>query len=473
MSTLQPYALPDATALLQQRQQDDFCLEKQLNRHLGLLDDIQPRLNPASHVLRQEAMDQLATLPDGVLHGLPCSVKETLGIAGQAITAGSNYMRPIVPGEDSPVVARLKAAGAVIMARGNVPEFAMTAESSNPRYGLTRNPLDPSRVAGGSSGGDAVMVASGAVAFGVGSDILGSIRIPAAFCGVVGFKPASAAVPKQGCWPTIAGFTDSWLAVGPITRSVRDARLVYQVLSGQTLPEAPPLRTLRLIDADAFPWRPESACIEQALAAARTALLADGMQAEQQRFDEVAALYDLMAPMLLHDLQDDWYGLLRSGGRSFHLLAEAWRQLTGRPGIDRGMFMWLVYAATSGRLTRPRSAAQAERLIGRFQTVRELYRSILGEDGILLLPTMGLLAPPHGEMNRRSLRPGLNRQLSPLALCNYADLPAIAVPGWRFADPATGLPPSVMLVCAPGNESALLAAAERVQAALTPLRGAA
>ena len=141
------------------------------------------------------------------LFGLPCSVKETFAIAGEPLTAGSMRMTPQVPTEDARIVRRLKEAGAIVMARSNVPEFAMTAESVNPRYGRTRNPLDVDRVAGGSSGGEGALVGSGASVFGVGSDILGSIRIPAAFCGVVGFKPHSGAVDQSGTWPVVTGNT--------------------------------------------------------------------------------------------------------------------------------------------------------------------------------------------------------------------------------------------------------------------------
>ncbi|TDR72012.1 amidase [Paludibacterium purpuratum] len=470
MSEPLPRELADATILLQQMAQGTFGAEKLLHRHLMRLGEVQPLFNAASCILRDEARQQCDVAQPGPLAGLPCSVKETLGMAGQPIHAGSNFMRPLIPAQDSTVVARLKAAGALIVARGNVPEFAMTAETSSPRHGITRNPLAPDRVAGGSSGGDAALVASGAVAFGVGSDILGSIRIPAACCGVVGFKPASTAVPKQGAWPQIDGFTDSWLAIGPLTRSVRDARLVYQVLAQVTLPAVDTLSGLRLIEAADFPLKCESPCIDQALHAARAALLASGMRQERQRFDEVVPLYDLIAPMILHDMQADWYRALNSGDRTFRFLAEAWRQIIDRPGIDRGLFMWLLYGATFGRFSVPKHAGSSERLIGRFQTVRELYRTMLGDDGILLLPTMGMLAPAHGEMNRRSLRPGLNQQISPLALCNYADLPAIAVPAWSFADPATGLPPSLMLVAAPGNEARLLAVAEAVEQRVNPPR---
>lgn len=145
------------------------------------------------------------------------------------------------------------------------------AESVNPRYGRTRNPLDLSRVAGGSSGGEGALVGSGSSVFGVGSDILGSIRIPAAFCGVVGFKPHSGAVDQAGTWPVVTGNTKSWLGLGPLTRSVRDARLVYDVIAAQPVAATPP-GAGRLVMPGGFPLAMREPCMAAALAAARTAL---------------------------------------------------------------------------------------------------------------------------------------------------------------------------------------------------------
>jgi Asp-tRNA(Asn)/Glu-tRNA(Gln) amidotransferase A subunit family amidase len=455
---------PDASALREWIRTGALTPSALVEQQLARLDAVNPVINAAAEILRESALTAASAPLTGPLAGLTCSVKETLGIAGHPVSAGSKRMCPREIGADAEVVRRLRAAGAVIIARGNVPEFAMTAETTSPRHGVTRNPLDPSRGVGGSSGGDAALVAAGAVSFGVGSDILGSIRIPAAFCGLVGFKPASDAVPKTGTWPTLNGFSDSWLAIGPLARSVRDARLVYAVLAGDDLPE-PPARS-RLVIAPDFPVVCDLPCIALARAAAERTLIEAGFAAETQSFPEVRARYGDLATMMLYDMEDDWYRLLGSGGRRFSLLAEWIARLSGRPTIDHGLFLWLLHGATIGRFTLPRSGRGAERLVGRFMAARDRVRAVLGADGILVLPTMGLLAPPHGEMNRRTLRPGFNPLISPLALCNYADLPAIALPAWRFTDPQTGLPPSVMLVAAPGNEAGLFAAASLVERAI-------
>lgn len=466
-ATPQRPAMPDATDLKQLLERGERSAADLLRQHLARLDATQGALNGATQVLREEAAEALRQARPGPLAGLPCSVKETFGIAGHSITAGSRRMTPQPQAVDAAVVAKLRGAGAIVMARSNVPEFAMTGETSNPRYGRSNNPLDPSRVAGGSTGGEGVLVGSGASAFGLGSDILGSIRIPAAFCGLVGFKPSSAAVDGAGTWPQIDGHSAGWLGIGPITRSVRDARMVYQVIAERAPAPPAPLAGLRLLGPAGFPYKSESPCIDAALAAAQDALGRAGMRPEAASFGDVGKLYFRMPSLILHDAAPSWQALLSTpqAGR-FNVWGEALRQLTGRASIDPGLFMWMLQGATLGQFIKPRGTAQLARLVATFEAARAHYRGLLGADGILLLPTLGLLAPKHGGMNRKTLRPGPNGLMTPITFCNYCDLPAIAVPAWRHADPATGLAPSVMLACAPGAEGHLFDAAVAVEAAL-------
>ncbi|MRV70230.1 hypothetical protein GJ700_00655 [Duganella sp. FT92W] len=465
---------PDAVALRTMLDNGELSAAQLLENQLARLDATQPAINGATAILRTQAHEQLAQLeqpesgaPRGPLYGLPCSVKETFGIAGHNVTAGSMRMTPQLHTRDSAVVAKLKAAGAIIIARGNVPEFAMTGETTNPRFGRTNNPIDVARVAGGSSGGDGALVGSGAAVFGLGSDILGSIRIPAAFCGIVGFKPCSTAVNGEGTWPHVTGETANWLGIGPLARSVRDARLVYSVIAEQAPPPPSSVAGLRLIGPDGFPFRIEDAAIGAALAGARQALLEAGLRRDQADFGDVGSLFFKVPAAILHDSADEWQRLLSTpeAGR-FNVWGEALRQLTGRATIDRGLFLWLLQNATLAQAIKPHSAGAAQRLASTFEQARARYRTMLGSDGILLLPPLGMLAPPHGGMNRKTLRPGPNGLVTPITFCNYCDLPAISIPAWKHADRATGLAPAVMLACAPGAEGSLFDAAAVVEAAL-------
>ncbi len=458
---------PDATALLADLRRGVLSVAGLVESHLARIQRTQPQMNAATQIFREKAITQARqldqfgnrTLP---LFGLPCSVKETFGLAGQQVTAGSLRMEPVAHTEDAEIVRRLKAAGAVVIARSNVPEFAMTAESSNPRFGRTSNPLDLSRVAGGSSGGEGALVGAGGSAFGVGSDILGSIRIPAAFCGVVGFKPHSGAVDQRGTWPTVTGNTRSWLALGPLTRSVRDAELVYNVIADR--PSATSSGAIgRLVVPQNFPLTMREQSIERALTAASQVLLQSGYREDPQDFSDTRSLYLQIPKLILDDFYDDWLRLLSSAqyGR-FSPLKELLAQVMGKPTIDAGLLRWTLI----GPLLKPRSAARVADIAGAFADARTRYHAMLGADGVMVLPTLGLLAPRHGQMNKQSLKPGVNGLFTAHTMGNYLDLPAIAIPAWKFQDRLTGLPPSISVLCAPGAEAQLFAAAKRIEAVI-------
>jgi amidase len=167
------------------------------------------------------------------LLGLPMTVKESLDVAGLPTTWGLPPFRDFRPKEDAVVVARLKAAGAVILGKTNVPPSLADWQSTNPIYGRTVNPHDPSRSPGGSSGGSAAAVASGMVALECGSDIGGSIRVPAAFCGVFGLKPSFGLVPTRGHgFPGTDGAGVELAVVGPLARSAVDLEIALGVLAG-------------------------------------------------------------------------------------------------------------------------------------------------------------------------------------------------------------------------------------------------
>lgn len=455
---------PDATGLLEGLKSGRWTHEEVVAGHIARLQQSQSRLNAAVRVFAEEALAEAREPRSGPLSGLPVSVKETFGMAGHSVTAGSLRMPPVESTTDSEAVARLRAAGAIIVARSNVPEFAMAGETDNPRYGMTRNPLDTGRTCGGSSGGEGAIVASGGSAAGLGTDILGSIRIPASFCGLVGFKPASGDISKTGAWPDLPGcYTDSWLCAGPITRSVRDARLLYAILSGRSLPPAVADRAIRIVMPEDFPLKFLSPAIPAAVEAGRAALVGAGARIERRSIGDVRRWYRDMVRYLGWELLPLFRQQLAGGAdRRLSIARETWLRWKGKSDIYDGLYRLLVV----GSATRFRRAAAARRAVARFEVARVAVREMLGDDGLLLLPTLGTLAPRHGHMNRLSFKPGVNGVMTPLTLCNYLNLPAITVPAWRHQDPGTGLAPGVMLVARPGSESLLLDMAERLERAI-------
>ena len=203
---------------------------------LDRIERLNPVLNAFITVTREGAMAQARAAEDeiqrgqwrGPLHGIPIGLKDLIDTAGVRTTCGSALFADRVPTEDADVVQRLKRAGAVLLGKQNLQEFAYGGTSASSHFGAVHNPWNPKHIAGGSSGGSAAAVAAGMCFGAIGSDTGGSIREPAAFCGVVGLKPTYGRVSTRGVFPL------SWSLdhVGPICRNVRDAALMLEAIAG-------------------------------------------------------------------------------------------------------------------------------------------------------------------------------------------------------------------------------------------------
>jgi aspartyl-tRNA(Asn)/glutamyl-tRNA(Gln) amidotransferase subunit A len=323
-----------------------------------------------------DAAREAASQPQVVnqpLAGLSVSVKDLFDIAGQPTAAGSTVLQGSPPAlADSPAVARLKAAGGAIIGRTNMVEFAFSGVGVNPHHGTPVNPCDPStpRVPGGSSSGAAVSVATGAAFIGLGSDTGGSIRIPAALCGIVGFKNTARLVPSDGALP-LSTTLDTLCAM---TRSVRDAVLAHEILAARRVPRGrSPLSDYRL-------------CV------ARTGML-DGLdptvarafERSLQRLRDAGARIDEIALDEIRDL-----GSIQSTGGFSAAESYAWHR---------------TLLAKSGAGYDPRVAARIERgaamkayeyvdlLNARRDWIAKVERTLSGYDAVLS-PTVPIVAPP-------------------------------------------------------------------------------
>lgn len=215
-----------------------------LEATLARIEKLEPKLGAFMHLDRAGARKQARAAEDAVtlgvrreadlgpLHGVPLTIKCNIDFAGLACPAGSPLRADYVPAEDAPLVARLRAAGAILLGNTNTPEFLMAWESDNQIRGKTSNPWNLEYSAGGSSGGEGAAIASGCSFGGVGSDGGGSIRVPAHFCGICGLKPTPGRVPSTGHYPPGAGAL-SWLGVvGPMARTIADVRALFGVMAG-------------------------------------------------------------------------------------------------------------------------------------------------------------------------------------------------------------------------------------------------
>ena len=209
--------------------------------HLDRLNEINPKLNSVIHTIEKRALEEAKLaekkLTDdtddnesylGPFFGVPLVIKDNINTKDIKTTFGSKLYENYIPKEDAIMVARLKKAGAIIIGKTNLPEFALLAITDNILFGDTKNPWDYDKTPGGSSGGSAAAVAAGISPLSLGNDVGGSIRLPAAFCGVFGIKPTSGRIP---CYPRLSGW-EGLYHEGPITRNVADAAMMLDIMAG-------------------------------------------------------------------------------------------------------------------------------------------------------------------------------------------------------------------------------------------------
>jgi Asp-tRNA(Asn)/Glu-tRNA(Gln) amidotransferase A subunit family amidase len=237
-----PQAQPSAVAWLARLAAGECSSRELVASVLARLDAVEPALGAV--VARDDgwALDAADAAdaqrrrgggPPAPLLGLPLTIKDALDVAGMRTTGGSLARAAYVAGADATAVARVRAAGAIVVAKTNVPEACSSFETDNVVHGLTRNPLDPDRTPGGSSGGEAAVLGADASIAGIGTDGGGSIRVPAHYVGVVGLRPTTGRVPETGVWPaTRASGTMDFTCVGPMARAVEDLGLLLGVIAG-------------------------------------------------------------------------------------------------------------------------------------------------------------------------------------------------------------------------------------------------
>jgi Asp-tRNA(Asn)/Glu-tRNA(Gln) amidotransferase A subunit family amidase len=208
--------------------------------HLDRIAQTHARLNAFVDVRSELALEEARAqddaaakgAPRGTLGGLPISVKSAIEVEGLRCETGSPSRKGMIAGADAVVVARLRAAGAIVLGTTNVAEMLMGYESDNPLHGRTAHPLDPERTPGGSSGGEAAAIAAGCSAGGIGSDGGGSIRVPAHFAGICGLKPTPGRLPTTGHQPPCLGSFGMIGVVGPLARTVGDMYAMFKVMAG-------------------------------------------------------------------------------------------------------------------------------------------------------------------------------------------------------------------------------------------------
>ncbi len=375
----------------------------------------------------------------GPLAGVPVSIKDAFHIEGHVTTLGSLAHADDVARHDSGAVRRIRRAGAVVVGKTNVSEFCQSATTDNLLGPDTANPFDPRRTAGGSSGGAAASVASGTCTLGLGSDGGGSIRIPASFCGLVGFKPTYGSIDDNGGFRAFSPF----VSVGPLARSVADARCLHSVLSGDDAgngdaPADP--GPLRIAWCPKPEGRPIDAGVSDAAAAAATQLAACGHDVSETVLD-LGGWEEIFGPLVLAE----------EGERRGHLL-----------GSPHELTWYHKRSLMAAEQVRPQAVAAARSAQARY---RERVDRCFRDYDVLATPATATTAFELGCRPRSINGEPVTRLWGafPFAVpFNVSGHPAVVLPA-GFAD---GLPAGIQLVGRHGCDTELLSVAEQLETRL-------
>ena len=402
----------------------------------------------------------------GLLHGLPIPVKDSINTADQPTTAGTAALREFRPVADASVVARLRDAGAIVLGKTNLHELSFGWTSSNMAYGAVHNPWDVSRIPGGSSGGTAAAVAAGMAPLGVAEDTQGSVRVPAALCGIVGFRPTTGRYPNDGCAPISSLFDQ----IGPHARQVADIALFDAVITGDHEPlVVPALAGLRLGIAREYYFAGLDSAVATIIEEVLHRLAAAGVEIIEAEVAGLSELIELITlPIQAHDVVPSLTEWLEQSGAvlSFdEMLAgvstdvRAVLELIALPGAPHAISENAYVAARDVHLPALRSS-----MAGWFAKHRV--------DAMLLPATMVAAVPiGAGDMLRIgeqdvAFTAAVGRNIAP---GSTAGLPGLVLP----AGLAAGLPVAVELDGPAGTDRKLLGiglAIEALLGTLTPHR---
>ncbi|MCM1949029.1 amidase [Streptomyces sp. G2] len=440
-----------------------------VDSHLERIGEVNPRANAVTQLLAERAREDAARTDRrraagetlGPLAGVPFTVKESIAVEGVPTTFGVERFRDLVASTDAPPVARLRAAGAVPIGHSNIPTLILAGmHTRSELFGDTVNPWDGGRTPGGSSGGDAVAVATGMAAIGLGNDSGGSVRVPAQFCGVAGLKPSTGRFPADHRFlgPDDPGPASQLLVTdGPLTRTVGDLRLAYEVLAG-TDPRDPravpvpaygeplpgPVKVAVVTDPGGHGVHPT---VRGAVAAAADALCDAGYEVREvrdvPRMDEALEAYGRITATEFAPSWPAVRGLLGEGG-------------------DR-------YLEMAMERTPPASAAEFMHLMGLWMNIRRSWAEFLDVYPLLLGPVF--TEPPVEPGLESRDRSGRDRVASGMRLCtvsSFVGVPGVAVP----TGTADGLPTGVQIIGRAFREDLCLDAAQAIEdrlGVLTPV----
>ena len=430
-----------------------------ITAHLEHIRQINPTLNAVVDLLTDSALLDAKAAdaqlvkeksargePCGPLYGVPISIKDSINVRGTRCTAGTLGRKNAAPAErDATLVHRLRAAGAIPIAKTNLPDLLFAFESDNLIYGRTNNPYDITRTPGGSSGGESALIAACGSPLGLGSDAAGSVRLPAAFCGIASIKPTSGRLPRTGHVPPAGGWIEALWQIGPMARYTEDLVLAMRLLASPDGEDftSPPVPLLDSTNTSALRvaffldngFAPCSTAVKDAVTRCADFLSRIGMRVEEARPPSIEQAFELEFGLLGADGVDGIDAYLRyAGSTQVHPLLTAW--------LDR----MRPLRATASEL----AARWAQWDHYRF----EMARSFEQYDAILC-PAYSQPALKHGA----SIQPGNFEGFSYTMAWNVAGAPAATV---RCSE-AAGLPINVQVAAKPWRDLTALTLCQMIE----------
>jgi amidase len=431
-----------------------------IEAHLRHISVVNPCINAVVELLGDRALRQAHAADDalyrgqsiGPLHGIPFSIKDSIEVKGTRCTAGTagRATAPLSTA-DATLVARLRQAGAIPIAKTNLPDLLFAFESDNLLFGRTNNPYDLTRTCGGSSGGEAALIAACGSPMGLGSDCAGSVRLPAAFCGIAAIKPTSGRLPRTGHFPPSGGWIEALWQIGPMARQIEDLVLMMSLLTGpdgidSAVADVPfsalderQLGGMRIAfhtNNGCCPASQETAAVVRSAA---SALELDVTLAEEARPSCVSDAYDLEMKLLGADGGDSLRDYLTAiGSRRVHPLLTIWLDKleayrTDLAGFQRYWAEWDGYRAE--------------------------IASFLRQYDAIVCPAYSQPALAHGVSTEDANFRGFSYTMA----YNLAGLPGAVV---RCGESSSGLPIAVQILAKPWREDVALAIAARLEQCL-------
>jgi fatty acid amide hydrolase 2 len=438
--------------------------------HIARIREVNPKINAVVEdrfaLARAEARDAdrlvRKTHPTNLppYTGVPFTVKEAIALKGMPFTSGVVARRGVYAKEDAPVVRRLREAGAIPLGSTNCSELCMWMESHNKVYGRTKNPYDPSRISGGSSGGEGAIIGAGGSPFGLGADFGGSIRMPAFFNGIFGHKPTPGLVPNTLNYPIADGDSATMMVTGPLCRKAEDLWQILRIISGPDGKDENCVRTLRG-DPNHVDFKKLKAFVIET-----NHIFEPSAEMKKVLWDAAKHLGDLGAQVEAFDCKEFvntgfmWiaavsagakttYSMLMGQGKEINLLVESVKFFLGlSPYTLPSLGLALMERAGKG------ADGWKQKWVEKGTTLREELTKKLGDDGIILFPPYPETAPLH------------NMPIVPpfkwlyTAIFNVLRFPATAVP---MGLSEQGLPLGVQVAASTGNDHLCIAVAQEIE----------